>query len=56
MATNMDARLEKEIRRIADRIPIGIPINSQMSAAPTTSVMDTGSLRAISSFTGMKLP
>ena len=52
----MEARLEKELRRIADRMPIGIPISSQMSAAPTPSVMEIGRRRAISSFTGMKLP
>ena len=41
---------------MADRMPIGIPSTSQMQAAPTPSVIETGSRRAISSLTGMKLP
>ena len=41
---------------MADRIPMGIPRTSQMHAAPTPSVIEIGSRRAISSLTGMKLP
>ena len=56
IASNIVARLEKALRRTADKMPMGIPNISQMSAAPTPSVIEMGSRRAISSLTGMKLP
>jgi hypothetical protein len=52
----MAVRLDRALRRMAERIPIGIPSSSQMSEAPIPSVIDTGSRCAISSFTGMKFP
>ena len=41
-------------RRTAEMMPIGIPIRTQITAAPTARVIVTGSREKISSFTGTK--
>ncbi len=50
----MPARSVAEPRRTADTMPTGIPIMSQVIAAPTARVADTGMRAKISSFTGTK--
>ena len=50
----MAARSQTLRRRIAEMIPIGMPISSQVIAAPTARVIVTGSRLKISSLTGTK--
>jgi hypothetical protein len=50
------ARSANDPRLIAERIPIGIPRRSQITAAPIASVAVIGIRRLSSSRTGSKLP
>src|SRR5215510_13861217 len=54
-ANTIDARSMKLPRLTAEMMPIGIPISTQVMAAPTASAIVTGSRLKISSFTGTKL-
>ena len=56
IATSIEKRLIEDVRRTPAAIPTGMPISSQRAAPPNASATVTGSRRAISSRTGMKLP
>ena len=56
IANSIEARLSEDLRRTPAAIPTGMPISSQRAAPPSASATVTGSRRAISSRTGMKLP
>src|SRR5207342_1799486 len=53
-ANTMDVRSQTLPRLTAEMIPIGIPIRTQVIAAPTARVIVTGRRLKISSFTGTK--
>ena len=48
-------RAVSDLGRTPEAMPIGMPIASQRAAAPIPMIAETGSLRQISSRTGMKL-
>jgi hypothetical protein len=52
----MPARSQKDPFFTAETIPIGMPIASQMTAAPSARVIVTGRRRNSSSFTETKFP
>ena len=56
IASSIVRRLAVERRLMPASTPSGMPISSQIAAAPTARVAVTGRRRAISSFTGTKLP
>ena len=53
-ANTIDVRSQTLPRLTAEMIPIGIPIRTHVTAAPTASAIVTGSRLKISSLTGTK--